>query len=245
MPAGRTGRARRVLVVDVGGSQVKARVSGSPHEVRFPSGPRMTPAAMIRILRRRVPKGTYDVVSLGYPGLVRRNAIEREPIHLGRGWVGFDFRRAFGRPVRIVNDAALQALGSYEGGSMLFLGLGTGLGSAMVVEGRLVPMELAHLPYRKGRTFEEYVGKTARERLGRKRWHREVHRVVEVLTNALEPDYVVLGGGNVHKLEGLPAGVRPGHNDRVFVGGARLWEEPEGEGRPRRRTPKTSGRKQA
>jgi len=239
-------RARRILVVDVGGSQVKARLSDSPHEIRFASGPRLTPTAMMRTLRRRVPASSYDVVALGYPGLVRRNRIERDPVHLGRGWVGYDFRKAFGRPVRIVNDAALQALGSYAGGSMLFLGLGTGLGSAMIVEGQLVPMELAHLPYKKGRSFEAFVGKDARKRLGKKRWHREVFRVVEALTRALEPDYVVIGGGNLQKLDWLPDGVRAGHNGNVFLGGVRLWDAPDAPAaasRPRDRS--RTGRRRA
>jgi glucose-6-phosphate isomerase len=224
MPARPPTAATRILVLDIGGSHVKARLSGEPHEVRFASGPKMTPAEMVRMLRRRVSAGSFDVVTIGYPGLVHRGRIVREPHHLGSGWVGFDFRKALGRPVRILNDAAMQALGSYEGGRMLFLGLGTGLGSAMIVEGRIAPMELAHLPYRKGGTYEDYVGEEAMLHSGRKRWRREVARVVAQLSEALEPDYVVLGGGNLRHLDALPVGARAGDNENAFVGGLRLWE---------------------
>jgi len=204
---------------------VKARISGERNEVRFVSGPTMTPAKMVRTLRRRVPGASYDRVTIGYPGLVRRGKILREPVHLGPGWVGFAFRKALGHPVRILNDAAMQALGSYEGGRMLFLGLGTGLGSAMIVEGKIAPMELAHLPFKKGRTYEEYVGEEAMLRLGKKRWRREVARVVAQLSEALEPDYVVIGGGNLRRLDTLPEGTRPGDNENAFLGGIRLWGE--------------------
>jgi glucose-6-phosphate isomerase len=245
-------RIGRILVVDVGGTHVKASCSDAPaRKVRFPSGPAMTPERMVRELRRKVRGTAYDAVAIGYPGLVRHGAIVREPYHLGKGWVGFDFAGAFGRPTRITNDAAMQALGSYRGGSMLFLGLGSGLGSALIVEGILQPMELAHLPYRKGKTFEEFVGEAARLRLGRKKWQKEVYGVVDMLSTALEPDYVVLGGGNVRKLKNLPARVLRGSNRNAFLGGVRLWGEgaraavdPPGTGRPggRRRTTRGSAR---
>jgi predicted NBD/HSP70 family sugar kinase len=226
----RSGAERRILVLDIGGTHVKAALSDAPaRKIRFPSGPTMTPEAMVRGLRSAVGTTQYDAVAMGYPGLVRRGTITREPFHLGKGWVGFDFGKAFRRPTRIVNDAAMQALGSYRGGSMLFLGLGSGLGSAMIVDGELQPMELAHLPYRKGRTFEEFVGEAARVRLGRKRWQREVFAVVETLEAALEPDYVVLGGGNVRKLRKLPPGVHRGDNQNAFAGGVRLWAKPTSE----------------
>jgi predicted NBD/HSP70 family sugar kinase len=213
----------RVLVLDIGGSHVKAAFSDNPREIRVPSGPKLTPVRMVRDLARRLKGERYDAVAIGYPGLVTRGQIAREPHNLGTGWVGFDFHEAFGRPVRVVNDAAMQALGSYRGGHMLFLGLGTGLGSAMIVDGRLQPMELAHLPYKKGRTFEDYAGEAGLERLGRKRWKREVQEIVQMLESALEPDEVVLGGGNVRKLDQLLPGVRRGDNREAIVGGVRLW----------------------
>jgi polyphosphate glucokinase len=169
----------------------------------------------------------YDVVSIGYPGPVLRGRPVSEPVNLGSGWVGFDFEAALGRPVRLINDAAMQALGSYEGGKMLFLGLGTGLGSALIVDGLVEPMELGHLPYRK-RTFEDYIGLRGLERLGKKKWRRHVKDVVARLSTALEPDYVVLGGGNVHKLKAMPPGCRAGKNTNSFRGGFRLWEKSRG-----------------
>jgi predicted NBD/HSP70 family sugar kinase len=189
----------------------------------IPSGPKFTPARMVRAVARLLRDEKYDAVSIGFPGPVKHGRITHEPVHLGRGWVGFDFREAFGRPVRIVNDAAMQALGNYDQGHLLFLGLGTGLGSAMIVDGALQPMELAHLPYKKGRTFEEYVGEAALERFGTKKWSKEVRRVVRMLVAALEPDEVVLGGGNARKLGDLLPGVRRGDNRDAIVGGVRLW----------------------
>jgi predicted NBD/HSP70 family sugar kinase len=227
-------RAPRILVLDVGGAHVKAHASHRPGEVRIPSGPTMTPEQMLRGVQQRLKGWRFDVVSIGYPGWVVRGKIRKDPQNLGPGWVDFDFERAFGRPTRIVNDAAMQAIGSYEGGRMLFLGLGTGLGSAMIVEGKLAPMELAHLPYKKGKTYEEYVGEAALLRLGRKKWRKEVGQVVEVLTAALGPDYVVLGGGNSRRLRKLAKGVRRGDNANAFIGGLRLWRQewwPEEPGR--------------
>jgi predicted NBD/HSP70 family sugar kinase len=186
---------------------------------------------MVLKLKKRLKGQRYDAVAVGYPGLVVHGRIIREPYNLGKGWVGFDFEKAFARPTRIINDAAMQALGSYHGGSMLFLGLGTGLGSAMIVGGRLEPMELAHLYYKKGRTFEEVVGEAGLRRLGRRRWEKEVFEVVKSLSSALEPDYVVLGGGNARKLTVLPPGAHRGDNADAFVGGARLWEDESSRGR--------------
>ncbi len=165
----------------------------------------------------------YDVVSIGYPGVVVHGKIVTEPYNLGRGWVGFDFRKAFGRPTLLMNDAAMQAVGSYEGGRMLFLGLGTGLGSALIVDGTVAPMELAHLPYKRGRSYEDYLGDRGRDRLGPKKWRRTVADVVQQLSTALEADYVVLGGGNARKLKKLPKNARLGNNDFAFLGGFRVW----------------------
>lgn len=215
---------RRVLVIDIGGTSVKVLASGQAESRSFPSGPRLTPRRMVTRVRKLVSDWAYDVVSIGYPGPVLHGRPVSEPQNLGRGWVGFDFTRAFGCPVKIVNDAALQALGSYAGGKMLFLGLGTGLGSAMIVEGIMEPMELAHLPYKKG-SYEDYVGRLGLERDGKKKWRGHVADVVKRLVAALQPDDTVIGGGNVHKLKALPRRCRRGDNANAFVGGFRLWEE--------------------
>jgi polyphosphate glucokinase len=217
---------RRVLAIDIGGNHVKLSVSGLREAREFASGPTMTPRKMVARVRRLTADLKYDVVSMGYPGVVVHGKIVTEPYNLGRGWVGFDFRKAFGRPIHVMNDAAMQAIGSYEGGCMLFLGLGTGLGSALVVDGTVAPMELAHLPYKNGRTFEDYVGDRGRRRLGAKRWCRTVADVVEKLSKALEADYVVLGGGNARKLKKLPKNARLGSNAFAFLGGYRVWRTP-------------------
>jgi predicted NBD/HSP70 family sugar kinase len=214
----------KILVIDVGGSHVKLLATGRKTPVKIPSGPDMTPRKMARRVRAAVKGWTYDVVSIGYPGAVLHGKPVSEPRNLGGGWVGFKFRKAFGRPVRVINDAAMQALGSYRGGRMLFLGLGTGLGSALIIDGILEPMELAHLPYAKGRTYEEYVGKAGLKRLGRKKWRRHVLDVITRLKAALEADDVVVGGGNAKLLRTLPRGVRRGANANAFLGGYRLWE---------------------
>lgn len=224
MPRGRAKPARRVLVLDIGGTHVKALATGRRRPRRFRSGPELTAEEMVRGVRRLVRGWSYDVVSIGFPGPARWNRPLHEPPNLGPGWVGFDFAKAFGRPVRLVNDAAMQALGSYDGGKMLFLGLGTGLGSALIDSGRVEPMELAHLPYRKGRTYEDYVGEQGLRRLGLRRWRRRVRDVIARLQTALEPDYTVLGGGNAAKVRPLPPKVRLGTNFNAFVGGFRLWE---------------------
>lgn len=213
-----------VLVVDVGGTHVKILATGQQEARKFPSGPTLTARQMVAGVKKLAGDWKYDAVSIGYPGPVIKNRPLAEPYNLEGGWIGFDFKDAFNRPVRVVNDAAMQALGSYKGGKMLFLGLGTGLGSAMIVDGIVEPMELGHLPYKR-RTFEHYVGVRGYERLGKKKWRREVADVVARLIAALEPEDVVLGGGNVKKLKVLPPGCRAGDNANAFLGGFRLWEQ--------------------
>lgn len=217
------GAPARVLAVDVGGTNVKIRSSDHAEIRKHPSGPELSPGDMVAAVRELAGDWSYEAVSVGFPGPVLDGAPAFEPANLGKGWVGFDFEAAFGAPVRVINDAAMQALGSYQGGKMLFLGLGTGLGSAVVIGGRVEPMELAHLPYRRGGSFEHYVGKGGLQRLGAKRWEKHVHRVVGALKHALLVDYVVLGGGNAKKLEQIPEGARLGANANAFVGGFRLW----------------------
>jgi polyphosphate glucokinase len=213
------------LVIDVGGTHVKVLATGKKTDLEIPSGKTMTAAKMVQEVKRLTKGWNYEVVSIGYPGPVVHGRPLREPYNLGAGWMGFNFRKAFGRPVKIINDAAMQALGSYKGGRMLFLGLGTGLGSAMIVDGRLEPMELAHLPYKK-KTYEDYLGIRGLERLGKKKWERRVAKVVEQLREALEVEDVVLGGGNVKKLKKLPPKTRRGDNRNAFLGGFRLWAPP-------------------
>jgi polyphosphate glucokinase len=212
------------LVVDVGGTSVKILATGQNEHRSFPSGPTLTPRRMVSGVKKLAWDWTYAVVSIGYPGPVLHGRPIVEPHNLGRGWVGFDFAAAFGRPVKIVNDAAMQAVGSYSGGKMLFLGLGTGLGTTMIVDGIVEPMELGHLPYKKG-TYEDYLGRAGLERYGKKKWRRNVADVVGRLIAALEPDETVIGGGNVKKLDALPPQSRAGGNDNAFRGGFRLWGE--------------------
>jgi polyphosphate glucokinase len=219
---GRGDAEPRALAVDVGGSHVKALVSGETEPRRFRSGARLSAQRMVERVLDLTKDWNYDVVAVGVPAQVRAGRVVHEPFNLGKGWVDFDFERAFGRPTMVANDAAMQALGSYEGGRMLFLGFGTGLGSAMVVDGIVEPMELGHLPFRKA-TFEDYVGDRGLERLGKKRWRKAVAEAVELLAAALEPDYVVIGGGNVDELGELPSGARRGDNANAFTGGFRLW----------------------
>ena len=214
----------KVLVIDVGGTHVKLLATGRKIRAAIPSGPAMTPTKMVKAVREVAKSWEYNAVSIGYPGPVVHNQLLTEPHNLGPGWVGFNFQKAFRRPVRLINDAAMQALGSYEGRRMLFLGLGTGLGSAMIVDGILEPMELAHLPYKKGRTYEDYVGLRGLKRLGKKKWRRHVTAVVKQLKAALEADYVILGGGNARLLKKLPPGARLGDNNNAFCGGFRLWK---------------------
>jgi polyphosphate glucokinase len=216
--------AKRVLVIDVGGKSVKILASGHKVHRSFPSGPKMTPKEMVKGVKRLTADWAYDVVSIGYPGPVLHGRPVAEPHNLGSRWVGFDFARAFGCPVKVVNDAAMQALGSYRGGKMLFLGLGTGLGSTMIVDEIVEPMELGHLPYKKG-TYEDYVGRAGLDRHGKSKWRRYVADVVGRLIAALEPDETVIGGGNVGKLTALPPHTRVGDNANAFHGGFLLWQD--------------------
>jgi polyphosphate glucokinase len=213
-----------VLSIDVGGSHIKVMTDRERSQREFVSGPDLSAKAMVRKVRALTKDWSYDVISIGYPGPVVHNRPLAEPHNLGRGWAGFDFKKAFGRPTKVVNDALMQAIGSYQGGRMLFLGLGTGLGSAMIVDGIPEPMELGHLPYRNDKTFEDYVGAAGLKRLGRKKWRRAVDDVLERLFAALEPDYIVLGGGNADKVDNPPHKVRLGDNANAFKGGFRLWK---------------------
>jgi predicted NBD/HSP70 family sugar kinase len=212
-----------ILVVDIGGTGIKILATGQSERRRFPSGPAMTPQQMVAGVNELAAEWKFDAVSIGYPGLVRRGQIVAEPHNLAAGWVGFDFHAAFGCPVKVMNDAAMQALGSYEGGRMLFLGLGTGLGSALIAHGAVWPMELAHLAYKKG-TLGDFVGRRGLKRLGKKKWNRHVAFIVARLFAVLHPDDVVLGGGNVKKIKTLPPGCRAGDNKNAFRGGFRMWE---------------------
>lgn len=217
---------RKILAIDVGGTHVKVLATGRRKPLEIPSGPKMTAKQMVRDVRQGTTGWRYSVVSIGYPGPVLHGKPVSEPPNLGGGWVGFDFEKAFGHPVRLINDAAMQALGSYKGGRMLFLGLGTGLGSALIVDGVLEPMELAHLPFKNGKTYEDLVGDAALKRFGKKKWRGYVTDVVTRLQAALETDDVVVGGGNAKLLRTLPKGVRLGSNANAFVGGYRLWKDP-------------------
>ncbi|MGH8803050.1 MAG: ROK family protein [Casimicrobiaceae bacterium] len=237
----------KVLVIDVGGTHVKILMTGRRDRREMPSGPRMTAAQMATGVKQLAGDWKYDVVSMGYPGPVLRDRPVAEPQNLGSGWVAFDFARAFACPIRIINDAAMQALGAYRGGKMLFLGLGTGLGSALVVDGMVEGMELGHLPYRK-KTYEHYVGLRGLEKFGRKKWRSYVTDVIQRLVTALEPDDVVIGGGNAALLKQLPARARFGGNADAFAGGLRMWapkrprKSPARTGRGSRRRAK-SGRR--
>ena len=214
-----------VLTIDVGGSHVKILTSVGGEMRRTPSGPSLTPDQVVASVKKLAEGLDYDVISMGYPGPVRDNKPSLDPFNLGKGWNGYDFTAAFGKPVKLVNDALMQAIGSYDGGRMLFLGLGTGLGAAMIIENVGQPMELAHLPYKKGESFEDYVGERGLEKRGKKKWRRYVFDVVDRLRAALQPDYVVIGGGNVDKLDELPEKSRRGDNTRAFEGGFRLWRD--------------------
>ncbi len=214
----------KILVIDVGGTHVKLRVQGQDEVRKCPSGPALTPPEMIEKVREATADWIYDRITIGYPGPVVDGVIQLEPVNLGPGWLGFDFEKGLEKAVKLINDAAMQALGSYEGGRMLFLGLGTGLGSALVYNNFLLPMELGHLPYKKGYTFEEYVGQAGLKSSGRRKWKSAVFDVVARLRNAFMADYVVLGGGNVKKLDELPPACRMGDNGNAFLGGLRLWE---------------------
>jgi polyphosphate glucokinase len=212
----------KILVIDVGGTHVKILCTGQTTPRRFESGPKMTAQQMIQGVLSLSKGWTYDAVSIGYPGAVLRGRPVAEPYELGGGWVGCDFSAGLGAPVRLVNDAAMQAVGSYEGGEMLFLGLGTGLGSTMIVDGFVEPMEIGHLPF-KNKTYEDYLGKRGLKRLGGKRWQKAVDKITQLLIKALEPDYVIFGGGNAKRLKNLPDKCRLGENSNAFTGGFRLW----------------------
>jgi polyphosphate glucokinase len=226
----------KVLTIDIGGTGVKILATGQKEQLWFPSGPKMTPKQMVTEVKELAKDWEYDVVSIGYPGPVVKDRIAMEPHNLGRGWIRFDFKAAFKRPVKVINDAAMQALGSYRGGTMLFLGLGTGLGSALMVRGHIVPLELGQLSYKRG-IVEDYLGIRGFKRLGRKKWRKMVAAYVERLIPALQLDDVVLGGGNVKKLEKLPRGCRAGDNANAFLGGFRLWEKGGGQQRLARTKP--------
>lgn len=218
---------RIVLAVDVGGSHVKALTSKESGRRRFESGPSLTAEQMVAGVLEAVDGWAWDVVSVGIPAPVRGGKVVAEPVNLGEGWVGFDYEQAFGKPTKLVNDAVMQAVGSYEGGRMLFLGFGTGLGSTLIADGVIEPLELGHLPFRK-KTFEDYVGERGLEKLGKKKWRKAVFETVERLTAAMQPDEVVLGGGGIDELDELPPGCRRGANENAFVGGFRLWDPDSG-----------------
>ena len=215
---------KKILVIDVGGTNLKIHVSGSKEPVKVSSGPKMTATHMAAAVKKVSATWKFDAVSIGFPGPVKNDRPLREPHNLGAGWVKFDFKKAFGKPVKMINDAAMQALGSHVGGCTLFLGLGTGLGSALVVDGAVLPLELAHLPYKHGRSYEEYLGNLALKRLGKKKWRKHVEEVVLLLKNALLADTVVLGGGNARLIKTFPPGVEAGKNANAITGGERMWK---------------------
>jgi polyphosphate glucokinase len=218
---------RVVLAVDVGGTHVKVLTSNESERRRFVSGKSLTAQQMVAGVLEIVEGWPWDVVSVGIPSPVRGGKVVSDPVNLGKGWAGFDYEAAFGKPTKVVNDAVMQAVGSYEGGRMLFLGLGTGLGSTLIAEGVIEPLELGHLPFRK-KTFEDYVGERGLEKLGKKKWKEAVFETVERLRAAMEPDEIVLGGGGVAELKELPPGCRRGANENAFLGGFRLWDPDSG-----------------
>jgi polyphosphate glucokinase len=218
-------KAAQVLVIDVGGTNIKLLATGQSEPTKIPSGPDLTPKAMAVAVKKATDGWNYSKVTIGYPGVVIDGHPLLDPANLGKGWVGFDYSKAFGMPVRVINDAAMQALGSYRGGRMLFLGLGTGLGSAMVIKGVLIPLEIAHMPYKEGLTYEDFVGKRGLEKYGKRRWQKYVVEIVEYLGKVLEPSYVVLGGGNLKLLDRLPPGSLAGTNLNAFEGGFRIWRK--------------------
>jgi hypothetical protein len=223
---------KKILVIDVGGSNVKLMISRA-RKRKFKSGLKMTPREMVSQVKSTVEDWEYDAVSIGFPAPVRDGRIAGEPKHLGKGWVGFNFEKALRKPVRLINDAAMQALGSYRGGRMLFLGLGTGLGSTLIWNKNVLQLELGDLPYYKGEIIEKYLGKSGRARLGQKAWRRRVTYTVTQLKKSVIADYVVLGGGNAKKLDSLPRGVERGHNRNAFLGGVRLWQNEPRSGAPK------------
>ncbi len=215
----------QILVIDIGGTNVKIKGPEQDEVRKMPSGPTLSAEQMVHGVLELVKDWSFEVVTIGYPGPVAKNRILKEPVNLGHGWLDFNFATALGKPVRLINDAAMQALGSYEGGRMLFLGLGTGLGSAMIIDKVIAPMEIGHLPYKKKQSFEDYVGTAGLQRRGKKKWQKTVEDVVHRLRDAFIADYVVLGGGNAKKLTNLPEGARLGNNANAFIGGVRLWHD--------------------
>ena len=216
----------KILVIDVGGTNIKLLSSGRRTPLKIPSGPDLTPGAMVSAVLEATADWTYEAVTIGYPGPVVKDRPTREPVNLGPGWVNFNYAKALKVPVKMINDAAMQALGSYDGGVMLFLGLGTGLGTTLVTHGTVVPLEIAHLPYRKDRTYEEYVGEAGLKQLGEKKWKKHVIDIVQLFLDALNAEYAVLGGGNVRHFEDdLPPNTRRGSNMNAFRGGYRLWQK--------------------
>lgn len=233
----------KVLVIDIGGTNVKFRATGHQERRKFPSGKTLTPTEMVARVTRDTADWDYDALSIGYPGIIKEGRIVTDPKNLGPGWIGFDFEAAFGKPVKLINDAAMQAIGSYQGGVMLFLGLGTGLGAALIVAGTVVPMELGRLSYRNG-TFEDYLGVRGLKRLGKKKWRKHAVLAAERLTAAIHLDDMVFGGGNAEHLTDLPPGCRVGGNANAFIGGFRMWEQaeagphtPHTPARPRKKSP--------
>ena len=223
---------RNILVIDVGGTHVKMMISRRKRR-KFKSGPKMTPREMIAQVKEQLKDWKFHAVAVGFPAPIRNGRILTDPKHLGKGWVGFNFEKALGKPVRILNDAALQALGSYRGGRMLFLGLGTGLGSTLVLPDMVLPLELGDLPYRDHRIIEDFLGKTGIDELGGKEWEHEVMFAVGQLKKSVIADYVVLGGGKAKKIRDLPKGTERGHNRNAFLGGVRLWQNDPRTGRPK------------
>ncbi len=215
----------KILVIDVGGTHIKLLATGQRTPTKLPSGPDLTPAAMVAAVLEATADWNVDAVSIGYPGPVIDSKPAKEPVNLGFGWVGFDFKGALGKPVRMINDAAMQALGSYDGGRMLFMGLGTGLGTTLIVDRTIVPLEIAHLPYRKNRSYEDYVGDAGLKRLGEKKWRKHVEIIVALFLAALNADHAVLGGGNVRLFDVLPPNCKRGSNNNAFRGGYRLWKD--------------------
>ena len=215
----------KILVIDVGGSHVKLLATGRRTPVKVPSGPDLTPRQMVDEVREATAGWSYDAITIGYPGPIVRGKIGKEPVNLGPGWTRFNFQRAFDCPVRMINDAAMQALGSYAGRTMLFLGLGTGLGTTLVMDGTVVPLELAHLPFRDRKSYEETIGEAGLKRTGKRKWRRNVTEIVGLLMAATNADYTVLGGGNVRFMDELPANTRRGSNANAFRGGYRLWDD--------------------
>jgi predicted NBD/HSP70 family sugar kinase len=216
----------KILVIDVGGTNIKFKHTDDDEPRKHPSGPGLTPHQLVEAVQQDTADWKFDHVTIGFPAPVIHNKILREPVNLGHGWVDFDFS-VLGKPFKLINDAAMQALGSYEGGRMLFLGLGTGLGNTLILDGAVAPLEIGHLPYRKGRSYEQYLGEAALKRMGKRKWQGHVFDVVERFKAAFVVDYVVLGGGNVRKLDELPPGARRGDNNNAFVGGVRLWKDPK------------------